>query len=402
MKFLAWFLRKTCLVMSLSCFSTGSMAQLHLRPELARPLQQAQEALKLNQASEALQMLQEARKLAALKDDERLLIERLTAVAAMSAQQYALAAPALAYLVQSPAVDAAEKSSLLEHLIHANQQIKNHPDVVKFAQQYVSIGGKNSAIRLMLLQTLSVQGQHDAVVRTARGILDKESAGGTAATEPELRVLAASQSKLKDQVGYFNTLKLLVSRAPSKDYWVDLVSRIQSQPGFSNRFELDVYRLLETVGGLDEADDLSYMASLALKAGLPSEAVRLLEQGYTSKVLGTGAEAANHAKLRQQAMSRLAEDEKTLGSLEKSAKDSNGWAQMGDVLASQGLWERANEAYFRALEEGQSRREAELRLHYGLSLFKAQQLEQARTLWLSVKGDATAVELATLWRLWVR
>jgi tetratricopeptide (TPR) repeat protein len=144
------------------------------------------------------------------------------------------------------------------------------------------------------------------------------------------------------------------------------------------------------------------MASLSLKAGLPSEAVRLIEQGYIAKVLGTGGEAANHAKLRQQAMSRLAEDEKILGSLEKSAKDGNDWAQMADVLSSQGLWLRANEAYSRALEVGQLRREAELRLHYGLSLFKAKQLESARTLWLSVKGDATAVELSTLWRLWAQ
>jgi hypothetical protein len=400
MKFLAWLLLKTWLVMSLSCFSTWSMAQLNLRPELARPLQQAQQALKLNQASEALLSLQEARKVAALKDEERLLIERLTAVAAMSAQQYALAIPALAYLIQSPAVNEAEKLSLLEHSINANQRLKNYPEVVMLARQYVAANGKNPAIRLMLLQTLSVQGQHDAVLSTARDILDKEAAGGALASESELRVLAASQSKLKNQSGYFKTLKLLVARAPSKDYWVDLVSRIQSQAGFSNRFELDVYRLLEAVGGLDEADDLSYMASLSLKAGLPSEAVRLIEQGYNAKVLGTGGEAANHAKLRQQAMSRLAEDEKTLGLLGKSAQDGNAWGQMGDVLASQGLWGRANEAYAKALEVGQLRREAELRLHYGLSLFKAKQLESARTLWLSVKGDVTAVELAALWLLW--
>jgi hypothetical protein len=402
MKFVVWFLRKTWLVMSLSSLSMGSMAQLNLRLELARPLQQAQEALKLNQASEALLSLQEARKVAALKDEERLLIERLTAVAAMSAQQYALAIPALAYLIQSPAVNDAEKLILLEHAINANQRLKNYPAVVKLAQQYVAADGTNPAIRLMLLQTLSVQGQHEAVVSSAREILDKETVGGVLASESELRVLAASQSKLKDQSGYFKTLKLLVARAPSKDYWVDLVSRIQSQSGFSQRFELDVYRLLEAVGGLDEADDLSYMANLALKAGLPSEAVRLVEQGYTAKVLGTGAEAANHAKLKQQAMLRLAEDEKTLGVLEKSAKEGNDWGQMGDLLASHGMWGRANEAYAKALEVGQLRREAELRLHYGLSLFKAKQLESARTLWLSVKGDVTAVELAALWRLWVK
>jgi Tfp pilus assembly protein PilF len=119
-------------------------------------------------------------------------------------------------------------------------------------------------------------------------------------------------------------------------------------------------------------------------------------------LLGLGVEAGTHAKLRQQAMQRLAEDEKTLAALEKSAKDGNEWGQVAEVFASKGLWDRANEAYAKALDQGGLKREAELRLHYGISLFKAQQVAGARNMLSSVRGEATAVELASLWLLRVK
>jgi len=39
-------------------------------------------------------------------------------------------------------------------------------------------------------------------------------------------------------------------------------------------------------------------------------------------------------------------------------------------------------------------------LHAGIALFKLGQKEQAHAMWDSVKGDATALELAQLWKSW--
>jgi hypothetical protein len=47
---------------------------------------------------------------------------------------------------------------------------------------------------------------------------------------------------------------------------------------------------------------------------------------------------------------------------------------------------------------GGLRREAETRLHAGIALFKLGQKAEANTLWDSIQGDATAVELAQLWK----
>jgi hypothetical protein len=49
---------------------------------------------------------------------------------------------------------------------------------------------------------------------------------------------------------------------------------------------------------------------------------------------------------------------------------------------------------------GGLRREAETRLHAGIALFKAGQKEEANKMWDSVQGEATAVDIAQLWKAW--
>jgi tetratricopeptide (TPR) repeat protein len=179
-----------------------------------------------------------------------------------------------------------------------------------------------------------------------------------------------------------------------------MIPRLARQANFNARFDLDLYRLLELTGNLEDAIEYIDMANLALKAGLPAEASRMVEQAYSAGLLGKGSDAVNHQKLRQQIQQRLTEDVKALPALEKSAKDANALASLADVYASQQKWEQAQINYSKAIAMGGLRREAETRLHAGIVLFKAGQKEEARKMWDSVQGDATAVDIAQLWKTW--
>ena len=130
--------------------------------------------------------------------------------------------------------------------------------------------------------------------------------------------------------------------------------------------------------------------------------MRVLAKGYDKGVLGKGAEAATHAKLKAEAQKKAQEDDKLFAQLEKSAKDGNTLAGVGDVHASKQNWTAANAAYAQALAAGNLRREQEFRLHYAISLIKAGQKEQALQQLKAVQGDATAVEIAALWQLLAR
>lgn len=379
-----------------------SPAPATLRVEVHKPLAAAQEALKNNQADQALGLTREALAVAQLTAAERAVVLRTQAVAALRAQNWDVAIEALEYLVASPEVPVADRLPMLESLMNAGQQKKDNALVVKWARQYLKDGGPKSVIRVVMIQTLAVMGEHKQVVDEMLEKIRLDEAAGVKTPEQELRMLAVSYRQLKDSAGYQATLRRLLEAYPSKAYWAEVIQRLGQQASLNPRLELDLYRLLEQTNNLEEAGEYSDMAQLALKAGLPSEAARVMAKGFESGMLGQGADAAAHAKLQADAQKKALEDDQSFAHFEKSAQDSAAWTVVGDVHASKLNWAAANAAYAKALELGPSRREHELHLHYAISLIRAGQKEAARQQLTAVQGDAFAVVLAGLWGLLAR
>lgn len=383
-------------------FTSAAHAQGTVRPEVHKPLSAAQEALKNNQADAALKLSADALAVPELTAVERNAILRTRAVAATRAQNWDLVIESLEPLVVQPEIAAADKRPMLETLVSASQQKKDYPRLVKWARQYLQDGGPNASMRTVMIQVLAVTGQHAEVVKEMQEKMRLDEAAGKKTAEEELRMLAVSYRQLKDNAGYQATLRKLLVAYPNKAYWSETISRLAQTPGLNQRLELDLYRLLEASGNLEEADEFTDMAQMALRAGLPAEAQRVLAKGFDQGALGKGAEAAAHAKLKAEAQKKAQEDDKLFPQLEKSAKDGNALAGVGDVHASKQNWAAANAAYAQALAAGGLRREQEFRLHYGISLIKAGQKEQGLQQLQAVQGDATAVEIATLWQLLAR
>jgi tetratricopeptide (TPR) repeat protein len=371
----------------------SAMAQTSLRNEVIKPVAAAQEAIKSNQNDQALGLLRDALAVPQLSATEKNMILRTQAVAAMRAQKWPLAVEALESLVTSADVPQADKRPLLESLINASLQTKDEARVVKWSRQYLQDGGINRAVHLALVQSLAASGQHAEVVAVMLAKIRQDASTGQKTPEPELRTLAVSYRQLKDDAGYMATLKQLLSGYPSKPYWAEVIGRMSQQAGLNTRLELDLYRLLEQTDNMEDAAEYMEMAALALKAGLPSEAVR---------ILGKGAEVAAHNKLRTDAQKKVREDDALFAQLDKTAKDGASWAAVGDVHFSRQNWSAAHVAYAKAIESGGLRREHEVRLHDAISLIQADQKQAARQQLALVNGDATAVELAALWAILAR
>ena len=382
------------------CISGLVSAQTPIRPEVARSLQAAQDALKAGQLESALALSQQTLAMPGITAVEKPLIQRTLAVAALQAKNFPLAASTLENLIQEmpESTPAAQKRPLIESLLNASQQAQDLPKLVDWARIYLKLEGSNPAVRPVLIQTLSVLKRHDEVVQEMKEKMRLDEEAKVKTPESELRMLAVSQRQLKDDSGYNSTLKRLIQNYPSKAYWAEMIPRVARQANFNARFNLDLYRLLEQTGNMEDAYEYEEMANLALKAGLPAEASRVLEQAYATGRMGKGSDAVNHQKLRQQIQLRLNEDDKALPALEKSAKDANALASLADVYAAKQKWDQSQVLYSKALAMGGLRREAETRLHAGIALFKLGQKAEANTLWDSIQGDATAIELAQLWK----
>jgi len=367
--------------------------------EVYKPLQAAQEALKISQPQQALTLAKEALSVSKITPYETYLVQRTLAVAALAAKDFDQATASLEVLLLQPGLSAVEQRPFLESLMSASQQKKDPAGLVKWARRYLDDGGTNPAVRPILIQTLSLLNAHQDVVQEIHIKMKLDAAAGQNAIEAELRLLAVSYRELKDTAGYEATLHQLLALHPSKAYWAEAIGRQLSLAQTNARFDLDVYRLSEETGTLEEAAEYVMMAELALRAGLPADAQRVMENGFKNGVLGKGDQASAHAKLRQLATAKLAEDDKLMVSLEKSAKDSNAWVGLGDVWISKQQWAQASAMYAKALAAGPVRREAEVYLHHAIALFKAGDAVASRALLAKISGDKTAMAVANLWRI---
>ena len=376
-------------------------AQETMRPEVAKALQVAQDAFNAKKLDEAFQKIQDLKAKQNLNDTEKAFTLRLDAVIALRLDKNEHAAQAIEALLLLPNLAPADRPALLESAITANTRLKAYDKVVLLAKRYLEEGGKNPQIRLVMIQSLALQGQHQAVVQEMQTKLKLDAQAGVQADEAQLRMLAFSQQKIKDEAGYVASLKQLVARFPSPDYWSDLLNRLPRQPGFNKRSQLDVYRLALQVQALTEADDFTDAAQTALKAGLPYEALRFLEQGSKQGVFSSPETKDSADKLTKQAQQRGQEDDKQASPQTANAKTGEAFAQLADVALSKALskaqFAQSAELYQKALSLGGLKYKPQVQLHLGLALLQSGDQAQAQTVWQQIQEDASAQELALLW-----
>src|SRR5258708_24385870 len=139
-----------------------------------------------------------------------------------------------------------------------------------------------------------------------------EGRGRWAYAEEPLQLLANSCADIKDAACYGKGMEMLVAHHPKRDYWLSVIYSIATRRGFSERLAIDVARLKIATGTMRGADEYLDAAQLALQEGFPMDAVRIIDKGYASGILGTGPEAARHKRLKDMAAKNLAEDKKAL------------------------------------------------------------------------------------------
>jgi tetratricopeptide (TPR) repeat protein len=194
-------------------------------------------------------------------------------------------------------------------------------------------------------------------------------------------------------------MEMLVAYYPKREYWLSVIYGVATRPGFSERLALDLARLKIETGTMRGAEEYLDAAQLALQEGFPMDAVRIIDKGYASGMLGTGAEAARHKRLKDMAAKNLADDKKALAREESGgAKDGRalfnegfnyvllGKAEQGLALMEKGI---RDAKAFRRLEH------AKLQLGYAYHL--AGQNQKAIQILKTVQGADGAAALARLW-----
>ena len=211
--------------------------------------------------------------------------------------------------------------------------------------------------------------------------------------------------KQNDTSGYVYAVEKLVTYYPKKEYWIDLLSRLQRKPNFSDRLALDTYRLSLATGSMTKANDYMEMSQLAVQAGHPAEGRQVVDQGFAAGILGTGAEADRHKRLRDLMVKRTEEDKQAQAAdLAEAlqAKDGNALVNVGFNQVLGGQVAKGVTLMQQGIAKGGLKRADDARLHLGIAQTLAGEGAKAQATFKSVTGNDGTADLARLWALYAR
>jgi len=397
------FLAAAAIALAGASFVPATARAQAVRPEVGRPLQAAQELVRAQRFREALAKVREADAVPNKTPGETSLIERMRLAAASGAGDVDTAARS--FDIVGGQVGAADRLRMIESLAGGYYRAKDYGKAMQWGQRYFKEGGTSGSVRTLLIQSQYLSGDFAGAARELRTEVEHAEKGGATPGEDRLKLLANATLKMNDTNGYVWAVERLVTHYPKKEYWVDLLGRLQRKPNFSDRLALDTYRLSLATGSMSAANDFMEMAQLALQAGFPAEARQVVDQGFASGALGAGKEAERHGRLRDLVNKRLEEDRKSQAANvaeAQAAKDGTGLVDAGMNLVFAGDAQKGLQLMRQGIAKGNLKRPDDAKLHLAIAQIRAGDHAKAQATLRGVGGHDGTADLARLWMLYAK
>jgi hypothetical protein len=381
--------------------AAGVMTSVHaqsVRPEVGKPLQQASELLRAGKAKEALAKAREADAVGGKTPAEQTMIDRMKGAAAQRAGDYAAAAQAFEAVF--PKLSGAEQAQVAESLAFTYSQTKNWPKTTEWANKAQQLGANSPQLKQLQSYLMAQNGDYAGIAKEASAAVAAAEQAGRRPSEDDLLRLADAYQRTKNTAGQASTFEKLLAYYPKKEYWNDMLVRVQRKSGFSDRLALDVYRLQFATGNLTKTNDFMEMTQLALQAGNTAEAKKVVDKGFATNALGSGAEAERHKRLRDLALKQDA-DSKAKWDADvvqaNSDKDGNALVQLGFAQVSAGQADQGLALMEKGIAKGGLKRPDDAKLHLGIAQLLAGKKAKAQQTLRSVGGTDGTADLARLW-----
>ncbi len=347
----------------------GTVRAQGMRPEVGKPLQQASELLRAGKAKEALAKAREADAVGGKTASEQLMIDRVKGAAAQRAGDAATALAAFesAYSRSS----GAEQAQMAEQVAFAYSQQKNNAKAAEWVAKARAAGGNSASLNQLAAYLQGSSGDYSQIFRESQASVAAAEKEGRRPSEDDLLRLADAAKRTGNNGVYSGALEKLVLYYAKKDYWNAHLASLQRKPGFSDRLALDVQRLRLANGLITKTDDYMELAQLALQAGFPVEAKSIVDKGYASGALGTGEQAARHARLKDLVLKSQAESAAGIAQQASEAaaeKEGNDLIKVGTVYASMGQSDKAVELIEKGIAKGGLKRPDDAKLRLGLAM----------------------------------
>jgi hypothetical protein len=375
-------------------------AQHPLSPDVAKALRAAQEALQKEDWNSAYTHVQEAQAVATKTPFDEFQIAELLGYTELKREHFAEASAAFEQSIASGLLPPADATGRLKLVAQLAMQSKDYPKAVQFASKAIaSTTTPDPEMQALLGQAQYLAGDYKAAGETMAAAVAAARQAGKPVNETWLQVQLSAYVQLKDEPGVLRSLQEVAIAFPKTKYLQDLFNEWRRQHG-DDRSMLNLHRLMLQQGLLTDAEDYLTLAQLAVSAGMPGEAVRVLEQAKTNKAF---AEQLNTPRARRQletAKIAAAADRKSMQTLERASGERSGEddVQLGLALVSFGEYAKGAEALQRGLAKGNIKRADQAQILLGQALVNLNRPTDAKAAFDSVDASSQLRPLAQLWQ----
>ena len=370
--------------------------------KMAKPLKAAQDDLTAKKYSDAILKLKESQASPGKSPYDQHVINEMLKVAYVRTGNYADAAKVMEAEIDDGFVPQSELQGLVRGLAQVNYQIKNYEKAIEFGNRAIKGGFADEELRTLVGQAYYLKGDWKGTLHFEEGQVDNVIKEGRTPKGEALQLILSACVKLNDQPCETRALERVVTYYPKPDYWYQLLFTLRQQTSGNDANTLQTYRLMSEVDVLKNPEDYTEMAQLALEAGSPGEAQRILEKGIAKGVFADQRAKQKNERLLESAKKAAATDRASLQRIAKEADAAAAGAKnvgLGLAYFGYGEYDKAVEEITKGLTKGGLRNEGEARLLLGISQLKAGHKEDAAKTFHAVKGDPSLERLANLWTL---
>ena len=380
-----------------------------VRPAMGEHLKDARRAIQDRDFDKALALIDRAEQVpgGALTPYEVYIVNHLRGSAAASAGNVPLANKAFKVVLSSAFMPEDQRLPILAAMVRLAFSARDYGTAVRAVHRYREAGGTEAAVLEIEPQALYLDKDYAAAQEVMQRQLARKLKRGETPSQQELQLLASSAAKRDDVGGYLTALRLMAEHDPTPSTWLDLIIRTEQRSGFSDRYTLDVYRLREQTGTLMEPSDYMEAVQLALQAGYPGDAQRLIEGGYASGVLGRDGDSGRQRqeRLRELVNKKVAEDRATIEeevALAAEAESGDALVNTGYNLVGYGAYEQGIALMRRGIERGGLLQPNEARLRLGQAYYLAGLRKEALDVFSTIQAEDGSAALAALWSILAR
>ena len=374
-----------------------------LRPEIGKPLQAATDDIKKGKYKEALGKIHEAEAVGGRSPYENYMIDYMRASAAQGAGDMETAAKSYEAVINSGRVTGSTQIKMVQVLADIYYRAGQYPKAIVWLTRYISEGGDDPTTRSLLVSAYYGNGEFARASKEVAAQVQAAEKAGRVPSETDLQTLANCALKLNDKAGYLTAIEKLATYHPKKELWADLLNKLQNKPGFADgRLGLDVARIRMYIGATMTAADTMNTAELAIQAGYPAEAKKIIDGAFKSGVFGTGTEASRQKRLQDLAAKKMDDDQKAMAQAEADASkaaDGNALLIVGYDYVTIGQFDKGISLIEQGIAKGNLKHPDDAKLHLGMAYLQADKKSKGLATLKTVQGTDGTLELAHYWTI---